>query len=202
MKAIRRWATVLGMILVAVVGCGNTDDPIRDVPKPPSELLVPSDLSVVGSWQLQGITWLKNGVETQHIDYSSIPYILTLEPDGFFVLTYNVPVKMFVDLSWLEGTGLEHLYNQDITVTFRGKFQTRNNQLWLNLTSASASPKEAGEIDSDFEEPIFMYHLGEPGPLDYSFSDDGNQLQMKREFLAPEGDNYTVKFPHDRLKDE
>ena len=202
MKAMLSWRMILGVMFVTMVGCGNTDNPIREVPKPPSEPLVPTDLSVVGSWQLQGITWFKNGIEAQREDLSSFPYILTFEPDAIFDVTNRVPVKMFVDQSWLEGTGLEHLYDQDIIVTFRGRFQIVKNQLWLNLTSANASPKGAGEIDSDFEEPEFLYHLGDPGPLDYSFSDENNQLQLKREFLTPEGDNYTVIFPHHRLKGE
>ena len=159
MKVIWIWATVLGMVLVAVVGCGNTDNPIGEVPKPPPEPLAPSDLFIVGSWQLQEITWFKNGIETQRIDYSPIPYILTLEPDGFFHAKYNVPVATVTTQSWLEWIGLEHLQNENIMVTYRGKFQTVNNQLWLNLTSASARPKGAGEIDRDFENPVFFIIL-------------------------------------------
>lgn len=202
MKVKLIYAMALGMAVVTMVGCGNADDPIREVPKPPSEPLVPTDLSVVGSWQLQGITWFKNGIEAQREDLSSFPYILTLEPDAIFDVTYSVPVKMYVDQSELEGTGLEHLYDQDIIVTFRGKFQTKNNQLWLNLTSASASPKEAGEIDSDFEEPIFLYHFDDSGPLDYSSSDDGNRLQLKKEDITPEGNTDTVILLHHRLNGE
>ena len=156
----------------------------------------------MGSWQLQGITWFKNGIEAQREDYSPIPYILTLEPDGFFHAKYNLPIATVTTQSWLEWIGLEHLQNENIIVTYRGKFQTVNNQLWLNLTSASARPKGAGEIDRDFENPVFFYHLGDPGPLDYSFSDENNRLQLKREFLTPEGGNYTVKFPHHRLNGE
>ena len=200
MKVILIWG--LGMAIVTMVGCGNADDPIREVPKPPSDPLVPTDLSVVGSWQLQGMTWFKNGIETLQEDRSSFPYILTLEPDAIFDVTYSVPVKMYVDQSELEWIGLEHLYDQDIIVTFRGKFQTKNNQLWLNLTSASASPKEASEIDSDFEEPDFLYHFGDPAPLDYSSSDDGNRLQLKREAVTPEGNTNTVILLHHRLKGE
>ena len=200
MKVTWSWTTTLGIMLVAVAGCGNTDHPIREVPKPPFEPRAPADLLIVGSWQLQEITWFKNGIETQRIDYSPIPYILTLEPDGFFHAQYNVPVATVTTQSWLEWIGLEHLQNENIMVTYRGKFQTVNNQLWLNLTSASARPKGAGEIDRDFEDPVFFYHLGDPGPLDYSFSDENYRLQLKREFLTPEGDNLTVKFPHHRLK--
>ena len=68
MKVIWIWTMVVGMAVVTMVGCGNADDPIREVPKPPFEPRVPADLSVVGSWQLQGVTWYKNGVETQRID--------------------------------------------------------------------------------------------------------------------------------------
>ena len=123
------YATALGMAVVTMVGCGNTDDPIRDVPNPPSEPRVPADLSIVGSWQLQGITWFKNGIETQRIDYGPIPYILTLEPNGFFHAKYKVPVATVTIQSWLEWIGLEHLQNENIIVTFQGKFQTVNNQL-------------------------------------------------------------------------
>ncbi len=200
MKVNLIWVTVLGMMLVKMVGCGNTDDPIREMPKPLSERQGPSDSRVLGDWLLQEAIWLKNGVETQRIDYSPFSFSLGLMPDSYFFATYKFPIEYLETQRLLESNGWEHLQDQDIVVAFRGKYQTNNNQLRLNLTSASAKPKEAREIDRDFEEPGFIYYLGEPDLLYYSFSDDGNQLQMKREFLTPEGDNHTVIFPHHRLK--
>lgn len=191
MKLIWIWTTVLGTILATIVGCGNTEDSIREVPKP----AVPSDVPILGEWQLQKVVWFKNGVETQRIDYSSIPYSLTFAPDGIFDVIYRVPIDGVADAIWLESLELEHLQDQDIIVTFRGKFQISDNQLWLELTSASAKPKEAGKIDSDYEDPVFIYHLGDPGPLGYTFGDDRNRLELIRQKDISQ-DIYMVKFSH------
>ena len=200
MKVILIWG--LGLAIVTMVGCGNADDPIREVPKPPSEPLVPTDLFIVGSWQLQEITWFKNGIETQRIDSRSIGYglfapTITFMPDGLFHATSQFPIEKVTSLSWLEWLGLEHLQDQDIIVTFRGKFQINDNELWLDLTSAIAKPKEAGDIDSDFEDErnLFVYYLGDPGLIDISFDGDDTLL----EFTRQEG-IYMVKFFHSRVE--
>ena len=197
--------TALGIMLVAMAGCGDTDNPIgQKSSKSPSEPRAPDDPRILGSWHLQETVWFKDGVESQRIDSRSIGYglfapTITFMPDGLFHATSQFPIEKVTTLSWLEWLGLEHLQDQDIIVTFRGKFQINDNELWLDLTSAIAKPKEAGDIDSDFENErnLFIYYLGDPGLLDISFDDDNNLL----EFTRQEG-IYMVKFLHSRVEGE
>lgn len=205
MKVLWSWTTVLGIMLVAMAGCGDTDDPIRQESSSfSSEPRLTSDPRIFGSWHLQETVWFKEGVETQRIDSRSIGYglfapTITFMPDGLFHAMSKFPIEKVTTLSWLEWLGLEHLQDQDIIVTFRGKFQINDNELWLDLTSAIAKPKEAGDIDSDFadEQNLFIYYLGDPGLLDFSFDDDNNLL----EFTRQEG-IYMVKFLHSRVEGE
>ena len=205
MKVIWIWTTVLGIMLVAMAGCGNTDDPIRQESSSfSSEPRLTSDPRIFGSWHLQETVWFKEGVETQRydrqqIDYGPLAMTMTFTPDGYFYGSFAIPVDKATDPRWLESIELEHLQDQDITVTYRGKYHISDNQLWLNLTSGSAHPKEAGDIDSDFEDEqnLFIYYLGDPGLLDFSFDDDNNLL----EFTRQEG-IYMVKFLHSRVEGE
>ena len=205
MKVIWIWTTVLGIMLVAMAGCGNTDDPIgQESLKSPSEPRAPDDPRILGSWHLQETVWFKEGVETlrfdrQQVDYGPSALTMTFTSDGYFYGTFKHPIEKTADPRWLEWIELEHLQDEDIVVTYRGKFYISDNQLWLNLTSGSARPKEAGDIDSDYEDErnLFIYYLGDPGLLDISFRDDDNLL----EFTRQEG-IYMVKFLHSRVEGE
>lgn len=205
MKVIWIWTTVLGIMLVTLAGCGNTDNPIgQESLKSPSEPRAPDDSRILGSWLLQETVWFKEGVETQRLDRQQIDYgpfalTMTFMPDGFFHGTFKVPIEKATDPRWLEWIELEHLQDQDIVVTYRGKYHISDNQLWLNLTSGSARPKEAGDIDSDFEDErnLFIYYLGDPGLLDISFDGDGNQLEFTRQAGI-----FMVKFLHRRVEGE
>lgn len=203
MKVTTACASMLGLLFVMILGCESTDSPIgKETQQSPTDPLVPVDAQILGSWLIEEVIWFKEGVETQRIDRQQIDYGMfalttTFMPDRLFYATYRHPIEKATDPSWLEWLGLEHLQDQDIIVTFRGKFQINYNQLWLDLTSASAKPKEAGEIDSDFEEPVFAYHLGDPGLLDISYGDDDGRLELIRQ----EG-IYMVKFLHRRVEGE
>lgn len=205
MKVTTACASMLGLLFVIILGCESTDSPIgKETLQSPTDPLVPVDARILGSWRLQETIWLKQGVETQRLDRQQIDYgpsalTMTFMPDGFFYGTFKIPIEKATDPSWLEWSGLEHLQDQDIIVTFRGKFQISDNQLWLNLTSGSARPKEAGDIDSDFEgeQNLFIYYLGDPGLLDISFGGDGNLLEFTRQAGI-----FMVKFLHRRVEGE
>lgn len=52
---------------------------------------------------------------------------MTFTPDGFSHGTFKHPIEKTAPL-WLEWIELEHLQDQDITVTFLGKYQINDNQ--------------------------------------------------------------------------
>ena len=191
------WATILGILLVFIVGCGNTDNPVGErTPEPPTQNVSP----ILGDWQLQAIVVLKDGVETQRIVGSSVESItlLKLQPDGIFEVVSTVPIENVASLDLLEWLELQHV--QEIVVTHRGKYHITGNQLRLNLIVTRVKPKEAPKIDSDFENPRFWYEFGEPrSPLDYFLTEDGNNLELRRE-TKNDTTIYTVKFLHRRPK--
>ena len=135
--------------------------------------------------------------DRQQIDYGPFALTITFMPGGVFHATYKLPVKKLISLRELKWLGLEHLQDQDIIVTFWGEFQINNNQLWLDLISASAKPREAREIYLDFEEPVLPYHLGNPGLLDISYGDDDGRLELIRQKGM-----YMVRFLHRRIEGE
>ena len=202
MKVRLTWTTTLGLMPVLILGCGSTDNPIREeTPEPPTEPRIETVSPVLGDWRLLEIIWLKVGVLTHHIDsggwfYGANPNILTFAPDGVFDLTNRYPIEEVASLDWLEWLGLEHV--QEIVVTHRGKYHIGVNQLRLNLIVTRVEPKEEGpEIRRDLENPVFLYDFSfnDGVPLDYILTDDGNQLELRRE----EGE-YMVKFLHRRPK--
>ena len=57
MKVILIWTAILGMMVVAVVGCGGDDSPIKEeIPQPATEAPNPYVPLVLGTWHLQTIT--------------------------------------------------------------------------------------------------------------------------------------------------
>ena len=196
MKATLTLTTILGVTAALIVGCGNTDNPIgEETPEPPAEPPTQIVSPILGDWRLLDIISFKDGVETNRIDSKvGTSFILTFAPDGIFDVVIRIPIANVTSLHLLEWLELEHI--QEIVVTHRGNFHIGVNQLRLNLIVTSVKPKEAPKIDSDFENPIFWYDLGNPGgPLDFIHSDDGNHLELRRE----EGE-YMVKFIHQRPK--
>ncbi len=197
MKLILTWATIIGILLVFIVGCGNTENPVGETPtEPPAHI----DSPILGDWRLMDIIWLKDGVVMNQIDSEGSiaganPNILTLAADGIFELVQRYPIQED-ELHWLEWKGWEHI--QELVVTFRGKYYIGENKLRLNLIVTRVEPKEeAPEIRRDLENPVFLYDFwyNDGGPLDFIHSDDGNHLELRRE----EGE-YMVKFIHQRPK--
>ena len=201
MKLIPTWTTIFGILLVFIVGCGNTDNPVGErTPEPPTEPPAHIDSPILGDWRLMDIIWLKDGVVMNQVDGAGSiaganPNILTLAPDGIFELVQRYPIPED-ELHWLEWKGWEHI--QEIVVTFRGKYYIGVNQLGLNLIVTRVEPKEEGlEIRPDLEDSVFLYDFwyNDGGSLDFIHSDDGNHLELRRE----EGE-YMVKFIHRRPK--
>lgn len=179
--------SIVGLLIVLILGCEGTESPIyTETPKSPTNPLVPVDARILGSWLVEEVIGFEEGVEigrfdSQQTDYGPFALTMTFMPGGVFHATYKLPIKKLVTLRELKWLGLEHLQDQDIIAAFWGEFQINNNQLWLDLISASAKPREAREIYSDFEEPVFTYHLGNPGLLNISYGDDDGRLELIRQ---------------------
>lgn len=85
---------------------------------------------------------------------------------------------------------------QEIVVTFPGRYGIDEKQLRFYVDRASVEPKDAGEVDSDFKDPIFFHHIGRKArPLAYSLANNGNQLEL----VVKEGKN-RAEFIHHRIK--
>ena len=203
------WKTILGVISVFVIGCGSTDNPVgEETPELPNEPPTQVVSPILGDWRLLEIIWFKDGAETQRTGPDFLgwyinkgPLILTLAPDGIFEAMRRFPIEDVAHISLLESLGLEHI--QEIVISYRGKYHIRANQLRLNLIVTRVAPMEAPQIESDFAENsdflILAYDVwyNDGGSLDYSLSDNGNQLELRRE----EGE-YMVKFIHRRPNTE
>ena len=67
-------------------------------------------------------------------------------------------------------------------ITFWGKYEIDGKQLWFDVDRATVEPKEAPEIDSDFEDPmVFFFWVDKTGRVPYSLSDDGDRLELETE---------------------
>ena len=202
MKMILTWVTILGVMIVFMVGCGSDDSPIKEdnspikeeMPQPATEPPNPDITPILGDWHLQTITFFENGVQTQSMDFSSGLFTLTFRPDKTFEVINRYPIELVADLEFLKWKELEHI--QEIVVTFPGKYRISEKQLWLDVGRARVEPNEAPEIDADFEDPIFFYHIEmKARPMDYSLVNDGNGLE-----LVVKEDKNRAEFIHHRLK--
>ena len=194
MKVTLVWTVMLGMMVVAVVGCGGDDSPIKEeMPQPAAEPPNPYIAPILGTWHLQTITWFENNVENQSIDFSSGLFTLTFKPDKTCEVIYRYPIEEAVN-EILRPVEWEDI--QEIVVTFPGRYGIDEKQLRFYVDRARVEPKDAGEVDSDFEDPIFFYHIeGKARPLDYSLVNNGDQLE-----LVNKKDIYRAEFIHHRLK--
>lgn len=213
MKVSFSWTTILRVIFVLVIGCGDSDNPIgEEIPEPPTEPPTNIVSPILGDWRLMDLIWFTDGVVTNQNTttgwiYGANPNILTLAPDGIFNLTQRYPIHDEVYLETLESEGKGHIH--EIVVTFRGKFRLGANQLWLNRVVTRVEPSaEALEFKEFFEDPFFVYDIwaftdeGTHGKLlDYSLTDDGNQLELRAE-KGTKDVKYAIKLVHRRLKTE
>lgn len=197
------WTMIMGVIFALVLGCGSTDNPVgENTQKPSSEPPTHIVSPILGDWRLMDIIWFEEGMVTNQIDgagwiYGANPNVLTLAPDGTFNLTQRYPIQE-EHLEILEWKGWGHI--QEVLVIFRGKYHVGENKLRLNLIVTRVEPKEeAPEIGQEYENPEFLYDVWykDAETLDYSLTDNGNQLELSRE----QGE-HMVKFIHIRTKTE
>lgn len=179
MKVILIWTAMLGMIIVVIVGCGSDDSPIKEeMPQPLTEPSVPYISPILGTWHLKTVIAFENGVERQQLGLGPALFTLIFKPDKTFEAIQRFPLTNEVYLEILKQKGLEHV--QRIIITFWGKFEIDEKQLLLDVDRAMVEPKEAPEIDSDFEDPMnFFFWVDDTGRLNYSLSDDGDHLELE-----------------------
>ena len=200
MKAIITWITMLGLMSVFyILGCGNTEDSIREGrADPPAETPTQNPSPILGDWRLLEILVFTEEVVINRIAVGEHwvfrgSIALTLAPDGIFNITHKWSPEEMSDVIPIKWKDID-----EISVTFRGKFRIGTNKLWLNRLSTSVKPKEAVEIDFGLADPEFWYDpLDSGSPVEYSLTDDGNQLELKGE-----EEEYIFKLIHRRLKNE
>ena len=200
MSARLAWTKMLGLMSVFfILGCGNTEDSIREGrTDPPTETPTQNPSPILGDWRLLEILVFTEEVVINRIAVGEHwvfrgSIALTLAPDGIFDITHKRSLEEVIDVIPNKWKDID-----EILVTFRGKFKLGTNKLWLNRLSTRVKPKEAVEIDLGLADPEFWYDpLDSGGPLDYSLTDDGNQLELRREEAE-----YMVKFIHRRPKIE
>ena len=182
MKVILIWTAILGMMVVPIVGCGNSDSSVKEempnrevTSQPLTEPPDPHIAPILGTWHFQTAILFENGVQKQRTNLGSFLFILTFKPDKTFEAKHRYPIEEFADLDFLKSKGLEDI--RRIVITFWGKYEIDEKQVWLDVDRTTVEPKEAPEIDSDFENPIFFY-VDETGRADYSLSDDDNRLEL------------------------
>ena len=179
MKVILIWTAMLGMMVVVIVGCGSDDSPTKEeMPEPPTEPSIPYISPILGTWHLKTVIAFENGVERGQLDLGPFLFTLIFKPDKTFEVIQRFPLEREEYLEILKQKGLEHV--QRIIITFWGKFEVDEKQLRLDVDRATVEPKEAPEIDSDFEDPMnFFFWVDETGRLNYSLSDDGDHLELE-----------------------
>ena len=199
MKATLTWTTILGVTAALIVGCGNTEDSIRERRTHlPAETPTKNPSPILGEWRLLEILVFTEKVAINRITIGEHwvfrgSIALTLAPDGIFNITQKWSPEEMSDVISNNWKDID-----EISVTFRGKFRIGTNKVWLNRLSTSVRPKKAVEIDFGLADPEFWYDpLDSGSPLDYSLTDDGNQLELRGE-----EEEYTFKFIHRRFKNE
>ncbi len=206
MQTILTWKLIFGMSLVVIIGCGSDKSPLtEDSPVSSNETIeaqftpIADVTPILGTWLLESITSF-HGDEVVYQESAVFAIYLTFNPDRTFESTYSRPIKEVTDASILAEKGLQHilLRTDKITVTAQGEFEMDVNQIRLTFLSASVTPKEAPEIDSDFENPWlfpFIEKVGDSRMLYYTIAEDGSGIV----FVAKEG-NLRADVIYQRLK--
>ena len=196
------------MLLVVIIGCGSSDDPLRDeVSAPSTETHVTQFTPIADVTPIVG-TWLYESIATFHGDEivrqesapSVFPFYLTFKSDGSLKATYNIPIKEFTTAANLAFLGLQDVLKRTdkITITVQGEYEMGVNQIRMTFVSASVTPKEAPQIDSDFENLWFypfIERVGDTRLLHYFIAEDGSEIV----FVAKEG-RMRAEFIYQRLE--
>ena len=183
---------MFGILLVVVIGCGNTDNPVKE-DRPSTQALI-TEFSpvqnvdqILGAWLLKSVNVFGDDAKSRYrIDVVS--FYLTFKPDGTFQATHRYPIEIFGNEETFELRGLPHLIEyKEITETFNGDYQIIANQLRLTLISAGVKPTEASEIDSYFESPSFLWvgTVGNTGMAEAFLAEKGDKIVI----VASEGAN-------------
>ena len=164
------------------------------MPQPLTEPSTPYIAPIFGTWHLRLVTVFEDGVQRQQHDFGPLLFTLTFKPYRAFEVIHRYPIERAADLDFLKSIGLEHI--QRIVITFQGRYRIGEKQLWLDVDRTMVEPKEAPEIDSDFENPMaFFWYVDETGKADYSLSDDGNRLES-----GSKRGNVSAQFIWHRIK--
>ena len=195
-----------GISLVVIIGCGGNDYPLKEeMPDPSTETSetqfrpVTNITPILGTWVLKSIATF-HGDEVVRQESAVFAIYLTFKPDRTFESTYSRPIKEVTNAATLAEKGLQHIlqHTNDITVTVQGEFEIGINQIRLTFLSASVTPKEAPEIDSDFENPMFfpfIEKVGDSRMLYYTIAEDSSEIV----FVAKEG-KLSADVIYQRLK--
>ena len=206
MQTISIWKLIFGISLVVIIGCGSDKNPLtEDTPVSSNEAIEPqftpiADVTpILGTWVLKSIATF-HGDEVVRQESAVFAIYLTFKPDRTFESTYSRPIKEVTNAATLAEKGLQHIlqHTNDITVTVQGEFEIGIIQIRLTFLSASVTPKEAPEIDSDFENPMFfpfIEKVGDSRMLYYTIAEDSSEI----EFVAKEG-KLSADFIYQRLK--
>ena len=206
MQTILTWKLIFGMSLVAIIGCGSDKSPLtEDSPVSSNETIeaqftpIVDVTPILGTWLLESMI-IFNGNEVVQQESAAFPFYLTFKSDSTLKATYNYPIEEFTNAANLALMGLQDvlLRTDKITITVQGEYEIGVNQIRLTFLSASVTPKEAPEIDSDFENPWFfpfIEKVGDSRMLYYTIAEDGSEIV----FVAKEG-NLRADVIYQRFK--
>ena len=208
MQTILTWKLIFGMSLVVIIGCGSDKNPLtEDTPASSNEVIEPqftpiADVTpILGTWLFESIaSFHGDEVVYQYRESAEFPFYLAFKSDGTLNATYNFPIKKVTNASNLVEKGLQHilLRTDKITITVQGEYEMGIDRIRLTFLAASVTPKEAPEIDSDFENPIFfpfIEKVGDSRMLYYTIAEDGSEIVL----VAKEG-NLRADVIFQRLK--
>ena len=194
MRIMLTWRLMFGVIFVVIIGCGSDEDLFKEeTPDPSTEIPVTqfepiTDITpILGTWRLKSVVYVFGDEKTRQ-DADTVAFYLTFKPDHTFEATHSIPIQMVTSAAILASKGLQHIFRhtKEILLTFQGEYKIGTDRLKLRLLSASVTPKEAPEIDSDFENPVFyplVGYVGDTNEWNYMIADDGSALV----FWAEEG---------------
>lgn len=192
MKVILSRKTIIGISLVAVIGCGSTDNPVKeDGPSTQTLITVFSPVrnvnQILGTWLLKSINVLGENGKEPHNVINWVSFWLKFEPDSTFQATHRYPIEFIAESELLALKGLQHI--EKITVTFEGKYKIVANQLKMNVISSKVRPKQAAELDSDFENPGFLWvgEIGNAGVAEAFLDENGDKLMLEVDDGTVEG---------------
>ncbi len=121
MKVILSRKTVIGILLVVVIGCGSTDNPVReDGPSTQALITVFSPVrsvdQILGTWLIKSINVFGDDATERH-KFDEASFYLTFKPNGTFQAIHRYPIiEIFGGEKISELEGLPHL-NEYIGLT-------------------------------------------------------------------------------------